>query len=265
MIRYHSFVPTSPRSVEDDGHQGNGARPNGGQQSRPGAQPAAQLIEAALDVATQVIERLAIAVVIVDERGMPLLFNSAATELCAQDNSLSLSPNGLAAFDPAVTQELRRVSARVAGGRTGRAEDPDGCKSDGEAVSLPRGDDRCPLAALVLPIRGPVSYAGPIEAIGVKTQAALVFITDPERGRRAKNDWLRRIYGLTRTEARLACELIKGGTLEDIAARMDITMNTVRTHMKHLLSKTNAQGQGQAGLMRLLLSGPWMVMTSASD
>jgi DNA-binding CsgD family transcriptional regulator len=66
-------------------------------------------------------------------------------------------------------------------------------------------------------------------------------------------DLFRRHYGMTPAEARLATLIATGCSLLDAAAAMNISRNTVRTHMKHVYAKTELRRQ--VDLVRLLGSG----------
>lgn len=59
-----------------------------------------------------------------------------------------------------------------------------------------------------------------------------------------------RAFGLTRAEARLAYELVRGSKLVEAAVRLGISRNTARTHMKRIYAKTGAAHQAE--LVRLL-------------
>ncbi|HEX6978904.1 MAG TPA: LuxR C-terminal-related transcriptional regulator [Alphaproteobacteria bacterium] len=65
---------------------------------------------------------------------------------------------------------------------------------------------------------------------------------------------LRQLYGLTRTEARLAVMIASGVTLAAAAAKLDITPSTARTHLQRIFGKTDTHYQVE--LVALLLRGP---------
>lgn len=65
---------------------------------------------------------------------------------------------------------------------------------------------------------------------------------------------LRRLYGFTQAEARLAILLACGYTLQDCAIRLGVSVSTVRTHLQRIFSKTDTHHQGQ--LVAILLAGP---------
>ncbi len=56
---------------------------------------------------------------------------------------------------------------------------------------------------------------------------------------------LGQIYGLTPAEAEVVQLLAKGLPLDEIAADRGISLNTVRSHLKHVFSKTGTSRQGE--------------------
>jgi DNA-binding CsgD family transcriptional regulator len=60
------------------------------------------------------------------------------------------------------------------------------------------------------------------------------------------------LFDLTASEARVAREIAIGTSVEDIAVRLSVTRETVRTHLKHIYSKTGTARQSQ---LVILLSG----------
>jgi DNA-binding CsgD family transcriptional regulator len=81
-----------------------------------------------------------------------------------------------------------------------------------------------------------------------------VFVRDPERRVDAAPDMLRRLYGLTPAEAKLAASLMEGATLESAAEQFAISAQTVRSQLKQVFLKTRTNRQSE--LVRLLLGSP---------
>jgi DNA-binding CsgD family transcriptional regulator len=75
---------------------------------------------------------------------------------------------------------------------------------------------------------------------------------DPEQKRVPPLEVMRTHFGLTLTEARLAEQLAAGKSVTNAAEALLITEETVRTHLKSILSKTDTHRQGQ--LIALLAS-----------
>jgi DNA-binding CsgD family transcriptional regulator len=112
----------------------------------------------------------------------------------------------------------------------------------GRALGLVR-PDRQPLIVRVIPIEGEARTA-------LEGAALLVVILDPEDCPEPTNDLLRQVFGVTRGEGRLACRLLSGETLNEVAERSGVAPGTVRSQAKALFRKT--QTNRQAGLVRLL-------------
>lgn len=58
-------------------------------------------------------------------------------------------------------------------------------------------------------------------------------------------DLLRSHFGLTPAEARLALQLVAGETLRSAAAKLGISYETVRTHLKTIFNKTGTCRQAE--------------------
>jgi DNA-binding CsgD family transcriptional regulator len=65
---------------------------------------------------------------------------------------------------------------------------------------------------------------------------------------------LRELYGLTPAQAQVARNLFAGRSVEETAAALDLSLNTVRTHLKQVF--TRCEVQSQAELLHLLAQGP---------
>jgi DNA-binding CsgD family transcriptional regulator len=75
-------------------------------------------------------------------------------------------------------------------------------------------------------------------------------MTDPEREACYPAELLSERYGLTAAEARLACEMIGGSSLQDAADRFGVAIGTARNQLKQVFAKTDVNRQSE--LVRLL-------------
>jgi len=92
----------------------------------------------------------------------------------------------------------------------------------------------------------------PLRTVGWPEEpAAVVFISDPDEQTELPRDLLRRHYGLSPSESRLALELIPGHSLKEAAAKLHISLNTAKTQLKSVFEKTQVKRQGE--LINLLL------------
>ncbi len=66
---------------------------------------------------------------------------------------------------------------------------------------------------------------------------------------------LQAVFGLTKAEARLACELACGDTIEDIAEEHGVSISTARVQLKSIFAKTGTSRQAElvALLIRLAI------------
>ncbi|OBJ73606.1 LuxR family transcriptional regulator [Mycobacterium sp. 1274756.6] len=83
----------------------------------------------------------------------------------------------------------------------------------------------------------------------------MVIIVDPELQQLPPAGLLRRLYGLTRSEAEVAVMVLRGHGLKTIAETLSVSLATVKTHLQHVFDKTDTHRQAE--LVRLLLNhGP---------
>ena len=65
-------------------------------------------------------------------------------------------------------------------------------------------------------------------------------------------DLLKTAYGLTTAEIRTAELVAKGCGLEEVATQLDVSINTVKTQLKHIYDKTGTNNR--ARLVKLLMT-----------
>jgi DNA-binding CsgD family transcriptional regulator len=81
---------------------------------------------------------------------------------------------------------------------------------------------------------------------------ALVLIIDPDQEPEPAAALLRRLYGLTTTEADVAVRIARGADLKEICDGLSVSVTTVRKHLQHVFAKTGTHRQAE--LVRLLLT-----------
>ncbi len=195
-------------------------------------------LELCRSVSDHALDRLPAAVFFLARDGTVLFHNAEARRLLATGD-LSLTREGRL-VGRSTGQPLARAVADAC--RTG---DGDGLGA-GETFHLPRAEGK-PYGVVVSPLRSPCMPLLP------SPPAAVVLVTDPDRPLVATRV-LQRLYGLTAAEARLACIVASGQTLDDAADALGITLNTARWTLKNVFAKTDTSRQAE--LVRLLLTGP---------
>lgn len=87
---------------------------------------------------------------------------------------------------------------------------------------------------------------------GSQPPRAIAFLSDPARPARVDEALLRRLYGLTPAECRLAEALSAGETIATVAVQAGVSENTIRSQLKSIFDKTSTRRQAQ--LIKLMMS-----------
>jgi len=80
---------------------------------------------------------------------------------------------------------------------------------------------------------------------------AIAFIYDPSKPITLNNQLLKNTYDLSKVELKVAELLVNGITLNQSAIELKVTINTIKTHLKQIHSKTNIHNRAQ--LVKLLM------------
>lgn len=175
-----------------------------------------------------VFERLGLGVLIVDQRKRMLFANALATRILDQQTALRIMNGKVFA-----TQKALQFNRMIEG--AGSASAGKGFGAGGMLV-LPL-DDTHSLRLLVSPLPPDrLQFAAVSEAV-------LILLSSPTALGSMPEQTVRDAYGLTAAETRLLSALMAGEHLTDYADRLEISIATVRTHMKRLLSKTGHHRQ----------------------
>ncbi|HUB63690.1 MAG TPA: helix-turn-helix transcriptional regulator [Methylocella sp.] len=166
--------------------------------------------------------------------------NSAAKAMLDDGHEIFLDKGRLAAAGSDILQKLINSCARTSLSLGG----------PGGEFKIPRESPRLPLQVTVAPLRAKPRLVD-LPWIGGGAPVAIIMIRDPDVDRRRQEENLRRRFGLTAAEARLAAEVLKGDGRVAAARRHGITPATARTHLSSIFAKTGTHRQAE--LIRLLL------------
>jgi DNA-binding CsgD family transcriptional regulator/PAS domain-containing protein len=191
----------------------------------------------------EALDALPCGVVLSNSESKILHVNRAAEHMLQNGAAVQGTGGILSAKAPAAAQELRKA-IRLA------ARDEVQLGKTGLAIGL-TGSDASPLFAHVLPMNG--------SELRTRLQpeaVAAVFIGPPMAVARSltpaeTKEYLLKRFGLTKAETDVALEIVKGDGREAAAARLGISMTTVRTHLSHIFEKTGVRRQAE--LVRLLM------------
>jgi DNA-binding CsgD family transcriptional regulator len=106
------------------------------------------------------------------------------------------------------------------------------------------------------PVRAVVRRLHPASAgmLGAPSEAVALYVTDPRKPVETQEEILQRLFGLTAREAAVLRLLVEGGDSQSVAASLGIGIETVRSHVKHIMETTGASRQ--IDLVRMVLSSP---------
>lgn len=190
------------------------------------------------------IERMQVGTVMLDEKGSVLSLNAHAQAILGEQDGISLSGKTLKIEYAEEQQALKALIASALAITRGEPGTKAKRPAAVEAVAITRPSGRPKLSALVRPVPAD-EYAE-----GWNRPRVAVFLRDPGARAQGSSEVLRRLFDLTRAEARLALLLANGLTLEDAGDQLGIRRNTVRAHLRSIFSKMGVKRQTE--LIRLV-------------
>jgi DNA-binding CsgD family transcriptional regulator len=194
------------------------------------------------DAALAALDQIPVGVIIVDDTGRVLDSNHVANEILSANDGLIVDRSGLRGHTREATLSLQDLIETAIDPH--RMSHPD--MIDTVLLDRPSGGPSLAVTIGHLPMVN--------RFLGTDRRAAAIYVTDPQNPFELDSSKLRRLYKLTPAEARLAAHLAQGSRLEDAAVDLGVSLNTVRTHLKRIFSKTGTDRQAE--LVRLIISGP---------
>lgn len=204
--------------------------------------------ELRLAASLQALERLQGAILLIGHRGEVLFANPAALALIGVDRALRLRAGNpltdrmgwLESWSPSATQQVNvEIQSALRSG-------PELVThfSSGVRVPKPSGPGSLIVRVAKLSPHSDVTAA-------LLDAGAIVFVSDLEATLAIDASLLKRMYGISPAEHRLAEALLAGANVPEIAGKLRISENTLRGHLKQLFLKTETHRQSQ--LVRLLM------------
>jgi DNA-binding CsgD family transcriptional regulator len=186
----------------------------------------------------QALDQLTVGVILLDRAARIIFANAVARSLNNGTGPLQLRNAKLATFSPSHSRRLDNlVQAALRGTPTG-------------TMSIPRPGDGQFLTILVSSVRG-----RDVERFAISNlpdAAAMVFIFDPANKNGIPVAWIMDAYGLTLAEAKVAVAASTNTTIAETASSLNLSPNTVKTHLRRVFAKTGINRQIE--LARLLTS-----------
>jgi DNA-binding CsgD family transcriptional regulator len=183
-----------------------------------------------------ILDRLDRGVVLLDAQGCIVDANSHALQVIRNCNGIRLRAGRLAFTDPVLDDRMQQaIAGHGAAQRSGRAV----------LAARVRCKGSDPYRIVVRPV--------PPDADERKVAFfALLFAPNGLNG--ISFEVLRQVYGLTPAQSAVARSLFAGRSVEETANELDLSLNTVRSHLKQIFTKCEVNSQGE--LLRLLAMGP---------
>jgi DNA-binding CsgD family transcriptional regulator len=191
------------------------------------------------------LDQLDAGVILVDAAARIVFANQTAEAILAGNDGLGVDREGVRACSHGATRVLRRLIASCEDITMGNG-------GPGGSMEIRRAERCRPLRVVVAPFPAEAAQIG-TAWLGAARPVAILMITDPERGNRARKEDFRRRFGLTPAEAEVTLEILKGDGRDAAAARLGIAATTVRAHLSHIFEKTGVRRQAE--LVRLLMQG----------
>ena len=177
-----------------------------------------------------VLDKLLVGLVILDANGRLVVANATARASCEGSGALRLDGR-LRVVQPDRDAELKALVERT--GMTANARH----QSDGGLLVVEKRSRDGSLLLEVMPIRDD----GLPDGENIKGTA--VFIIDPASPFKVSAVGLAKIFALTPTEQAIADSLLNGTEVRQIAEERGNSVETVRSHLKNIFSKTGSSSQ----------------------
>jgi DNA-binding CsgD family transcriptional regulator len=183
-----------------------------------------------------ILDRLDRGVILMDAQGRIVDANSHALQVIRSCSGFTVRSGRLTFTDPALEERMQlAIKGYKSSLRSGRA-----------------------ILATRVRCRGSDPYRIVVRAVPPDADErdvsffAVVYAPNGLRG--ISVDVLREVYGLTPAQASVARSLFAGRSVEETAGALDLSLNTVRTHLKQIFTKCEVNSQAE--LMHLLALGP---------
>lgn len=172
--------------------------------------------------------------------------NRSARDTLARNRGIELRNDALTLNDKQLDQRFREL-VELAAAKACQGHDQ---ASGAMFVRAPMSREHVELVVAPVPATG--SAAADVQV--------LLYLFDTSSPRQVSFDVLTGLYGLTHTEAKLVQFMTNGMTLDEAAEELEISVNTARTHLKHIFHKTSINRQTE--LIHRIESGPASLLVS---
>lgn len=194
------------------------------------------------ELRTTLLDHAPRGIALLDERGEVVHLNRNALAILKACDGLMLDGKSIRAVLPEENFRFKRLLKEALLSSHGKGPaNPKGC------MLVTRTVAEIPLSILFVPFRSNLPF--PHES----RVRVILFLSNLDRCSTNAEEVLRALHGFTEAESRMAGLLLRGLSIEESARRLEITLNTARTHLKKLFLKTDTKRQ--CDLIHVLLEG----------
>ncbi|WP_315834578.1 helix-turn-helix transcriptional regulator [Bradyrhizobium prioriisuperbiae] len=174
--------------------------------------------------------------ILLDRSAKVIRANKAAELLSSDTGPLRLHKAEIAAFHPSFSRRLGELVQSALRG------------VPAATMSIPHPDDGRLVTLFVSSVRS--RDIDRFASLDMQDAAVMIFVFDLAGPAEVPPTWLMDAYGLTLAEARVALPAALGRSVAEIATQLNISPNTVKTHLRRIFVKTGVRGQAElAGLV----------------
>jgi DNA-binding CsgD family transcriptional regulator len=184
-------------------------------------------LRARLAAFTSYLDRSPLPFLLTDARGHVLYANAAAHQIAGWKDGIAITSGQLSVTCAGIRAAFGKAIEEAATGR-GRPL----CRIEVERPA----HNKPPYRLLLMPVPS---------AAGLYQPTAAVLIIDTEARPELDAEILGELFFLTPAEARVTAKLGVGRSADEIAEEMGVSLETVRTHIRRVLSKTGTGRQGE--------------------
>lgn len=207
------------------------------------------------NVLLEALHKVPIGVVLADRNCNVFFANRAASAICGRNNAVGMRHGAIYCSNADQNRNLYAMIEAVTAAETSDSlSEPAVCR-----VEHP--DDQNPLLITISDV--PQNKFGP--DLGIENQpAALIYICDPGIQQETSETLLRRMFGLTPSEAKTLKNLVEGLSVQEISKTQGLTVETVRSYLKQIFEKMECSRQSE--LIGMVLKSPaWVIHSKTTS
>lgn len=199
------------------------------------------------EVIVSVLDRLPVALIVVDSTGHIIECNPQARKIAELENGISMHEGYLSTAHQESRNKLKNAILTLS------KKAPSA--NDNLALVLPLSEDKNSyIMAFLSPVKANRNSAG--------LSNVTIFLSWPKSQPFTVSTAIRQLYSLTATEEEIISLLVRGYCIKEIAQERDVSEHTIRSQVKSVLQKTKTTRQSD--LIKLALTGPSSMFDEAT-